>query len=85
MGRPLRRRASCLLARMAHQTDVHIVHQAFEPQEPAEKVVDPACGMEIERRAARHMVFREDRTFYFCSRECKDQFLSPRARKPQAA
>lgn len=66
---------------MAHQTDVHTVKKQFRSDSPSEKVIDPFCGKELERSASRHMVFRPDRTIYFCSRDCKDRFMSPEARK----
>jgi YHS domain-containing protein len=72
---------------MAHQTDVHRVGQTFTSENAGEKVTDPVCGMEIERRASRHMAFRSGDAFYFCSRECKDRFLDPafsRTRKQAA-
>lgn len=69
---------------MAHQTDVHTVHQNFEPENPHEKVQDPYCGKELEKRASKFMVFRESGTYYFCSRDCEDGFLKP-ATSGQAA
>lgn len=62
---------------MAHQTDVHIVKQTFEPENPGETVVDPACGKAIERRASRHMLFKGDEAIYFCSLECEQRYLDP--------
>lgn len=70
---------------MAHQTNVHIVHQNFQPENPSEKVVDPVCGMEMNERESKHMVFRKEATFFFCSRECKDKFIDPTFKKKEAA
>jgi YHS domain-containing protein len=65
------------LPEMAHQTNVHTVHQTFEPTDPQQKVKDPVCGKDIERRASKNMVFRGDKTHYFCSRACEEEFLNP--------
>jgi YHS domain-containing protein len=70
---------------MAHQTDVHTVQQSFSSEDPSARVKDPVCGMELERRSVRHMVFRPDATHYFCSRACKEQFLSPRFGRQKTA
>lgn len=68
---------------MAHQTNVHVIHRSFEPENPSEKVSDPVCGTELARRHARHMLFRTGETLYFCSQGCRDKFLDPRyQRKP---
>jgi len=66
---------------MAHQTDLHIVHRSFEPENPSEKVIDPVCGTELERRYARHVLFRTQETIYFCSPKCRDIFLDPLFKK----
>ena len=70
---------------MAHQTNVHAVKQQISPEEPKAKATDPVCGMEIERRSSRHMVFRGEDTFYFCSRQCKETFVSPEFWRKRAA
>jgi YHS domain-containing protein len=62
---------------MAHQTEVHVIHAEFKPENPAEKVTDPVCGTTVARHAAKHVVFRADQTVYFCSRACKERFLDP--------
>ncbi len=35
---------------------------------------DPVCAMVINPTRARAKVTREDRTYYFCSRNCRDRF-----------
>lgn len=69
---------------MAHQTDIHVVHQEFKSPGPPEMVVDPVCGMELERQASKHVVFRAENPIYFCSRECRDRFLDPKRRDKAA-
>ncbi len=77
---------------MAHQTNVHVIHRSFNltgsPQggsdEFPEKVTDPVCGQELERRGSRHVLFRNDHTFYFCSTGCKDKFMDPTFKKNAA-
>lgn len=39
-------------------------------------VKDPVCGMTIEESDAAATSEHEGRTFYFCSRDCKDEFDS---------
>ncbi len=63
---------------MAHQTDVHVVHRDFEWKEPEEQVVDPVCGMKLERKEAKHVLFRGEEAVYFCSRECREKYLNPK-------
>jgi len=65
------------LGRMAHQTDVHVVHQNFRADGSSVKVIDPMCGRVIDSKDSRHIVFRPDETHYFCSTQCKDKFLDP--------
>lgn len=71
---------------MAHQTNVHHVRESFKSANPAEKVVDPVCGKEMEEQACRHMLFRKEVVYFFCSNECKEKFIAPSfGRKKQAA
>lgn len=37
-------------------------------------VKDPVCGMELEQAQAAGMSMHEGQTYYFCSKDCKDQF-----------
>ena len=69
---------------MAHQTDVHTVHQSFKSENPSEKVIDPVCGMELERQNSKNMLFRGTDTIYFCSRQCEEKYLDPKYKKTQA-
>ena len=38
------------------------------------KVKDPVCGMEFEKFEAQAEFEIEDKDFYFCSKECRDEF-----------
>jgi Cu+-exporting ATPase len=40
-------------------------------------VRDPVCGMEVVPQNAATSAVRNGETFYFCSRHCRDEFLSP--------
>jgi YHS domain-containing protein len=60
---------------------MHIVKKTFKPEHPEEEVTDPVCGMKLERRASKHILFRPDETVYFCSKECKQRFLDPTFRR----
>lgn len=35
---------------------------------------DPVCGMEIEEADAVGSVEYEDKTYYFCSEDCREEF-----------
>lgn len=40
----------------------------------AEKVVDPVCGMQIDKDEAVASLEHMGKTFYFCAEGCKKQF-----------
>jgi len=40
----------------------------------SEKVLDPVCGMEIDKDEAVATFEHEGETFYFCAEGCKKQF-----------
>ncbi len=48
-------------------------------------VTDPVCGSPLERKSARHVLFRENATFYFCSKDCQQRFLNPTSKKRAAS
>jgi YHS domain-containing protein len=37
-------------------------------------VKDPVCGMDVDEKKAMYRSERDGRTYYFCSRRCKDTF-----------
>ena len=36
--------------------------------------IDPVCGMEVDELTAKNKVLHEGTTYYFCSKDCKDEF-----------
>ena len=44
-------------------------------------VLDPICGMEFDPQNAAASAVRNGETFYFCSKHCRDKFLSPSTSK----
>jgi Cu+-exporting ATPase len=36
--------------------------------------IDPVCGMEVDERTTKDKASHEDTTYYFCSKDCKDEF-----------
>jgi Cu+-exporting ATPase len=40
--------------------------------------IDPICGMTVDEATALH-ANREDETFYFCSEQCRQKFLTTSA------
>jgi YHS domain-containing protein len=60
---------------MAHRTNVIQVMNRFETtQDPKKTSVDPVCKMEVARASAKHILYRHDKTYYFCSKECQNKF-----------
>jgi len=40
--------------------------------------IDPVCGMEVDESTTKEKGMHEGTTYYFCSKECKDEFeVSP--------
>lgn len=37
--------------------------------------IDPVCGMEVDEGAAPAKTEHEGETYYFCSEECRTEFL----------
>lgn len=44
---------------------------------------DPICGMYVDERSAELTLSRENRTYYFCSGTCRDEFAAPERRLAQ--
>jgi Cu+-exporting ATPase len=56
----------------------HAEHADHDHQAQAEKdgmVVDPVCGMKIDKEDAKATYEHNGKTFYFCMEECKDKFV----------
>ncbi len=63
---------------MALMTNVtQVVVKTFRDKGAPKKVRDPNCGAELKREEARYMLFRPGQTYYFCSRECREEYLRP--------
>ncbi len=37
--------------------------------------IDPVCGMEVNERTAPARQEHKGKTYYFCSEDCRDQFV----------
>ncbi len=42
--------------------------------------IDPVCGMTVDEKTARFTAEYEGKTYYFCAKGCRDEFLA----NPQA-
>lgn len=38
--------------------------------------IDPVCGMEVDERTSKDKHTFEGTTYFFCSSDCKDEFVS---------
>jgi Cu+-exporting ATPase len=38
--------------------------------------IDPVCGMEVDERTAKEKTIHEGTTYYFCSKDCREEFLA---------
>ena len=36
--------------------------------------IDPVCGMEVDERTTTEKAMHQGTTYYFCSKDCKDEF-----------
>jgi YHS domain-containing protein len=36
--------------------------------------IDPVCGMEVDERTANEKATEQGQTYYFCSKECREEF-----------
>ena len=75
---------------MAHRSNVIQVHENIESalksvEADGSVVTDPVCGRQLERKSARHVLFRENATWYFCSKDCQQGFLNPASKKKAAS
>lgn len=70
---------------MAHQTNVIQVGRNIQTADEPKDVIDPVCGMKVDRKTCRHMLFRPEDTFYFCSKECQQKFMSRGFKAPEKA
>ncbi len=73
----------------AHTEHEHVAGNAHIEQAHAEQAghdhnvhsedeglaVDPVCGMKVKKEDAKFTHVHNDKTYYFCSEECKDKFV----------
>jgi Cu+-exporting ATPase len=57
-------------------TDTYLQLQVVDQYQQENMVVDPVCGMRINRADAEATVEYEGRTYYFCVEQCRQKFLS---------
>ena len=38
--------------------------------------IDPVCGMEVDERTSKEKETYQGSTYYFCSQDCKDEFVA---------
>jgi YHS domain-containing protein len=57
-------------------TDTYLRIQVIEQYQQSSMVVDPVCGMRINRADAEATVDYSGRTYYFCVDQCRQKFLS---------
>ncbi len=61
-------------AEHAHDADhAHAVEHAHAEEDGM--TVDPVCGMKIKKEDAKFTLVHNDKTYYFCTEECKDKFV----------
>jgi YHS domain-containing protein len=36
--------------------------------------IDPVCGMEVDEQTTKDKAMHEGETYYFCSKDCRDEF-----------
>ena len=68
--------ASWLDAKLLGFTDTYLRLQVIEQYQQDNIVVDPVCGMRINRADAEATVEYEGRIYYFCVEQCRQKFLS---------
>ncbi|MGB6864611.1 MAG: YHS domain-containing protein [Candidatus Aminicenantaceae bacterium] len=65
-------------AEHAHAEHAHAEHAVHDHQAHAEEngmAVDPVCGMKLKKEDAKFTHVHNDKTYYFCTEECKDKFV----------
>ncbi len=67
--------ATWLDAKLLGFTDTYLRLQVIEQYQQDNMVVDPVCGMRINRADAEAPVEYEGRTYYFCVEQCRQKFL----------
>jgi len=68
--------ASWVDAKLLGFTDAYLRVQVSEQYQQTNMVVDPVCGMRINRADAEAAAEYEGRRYYFCVEQCRQKFLS---------
>jgi len=58
-----------------HSAAAHPVHHGLSKSAATDRVEDPVCGMMIDPATSQHQADREGKTYYFCSNECRAEFI----------
>lgn len=69
---------------MAHRSEITPVQADLRSERSTIKVNDPTCGMSLNPAEARHVLYRPEDTYYFCSKDCLQEFISPKMKKKSA-
>jgi YHS domain-containing protein len=59
---------------MAHRSDVIQIPKDFSVEEHLEMTEDRCCGKKLTKKEARHVMFLEDDTLYFCTKDCLEKY-----------
>ena len=51
-------------------------HGCHHENAPADRAVDPVCGMTVDPHTAEHRADHHGHTYYFCSADCRTKFIS---------
>src|SRR5207244_11362940 len=65
---------------VARLKDMARAHDHYSHGAPANRVIDPVCGMTLAPHLAEHRAQHRGRTFYFCSAGCARKFAADPAR-----
>lgn len=68
--------ASWVNAKLLEFTDTYLRVQVSEQYQQSNVIVDPVCGMRINRADAEATAEYEGRTYYFCVEQCRQKFVS---------
>lgn len=55
-------------------TEANVAEGVMALAQSAEKLIDPVCGMAVTKETAAGTYVYQGKTYYFCSKTCKDNF-----------
>jgi YHS domain-containing protein len=70
---------------MAHRSNIIQVNKNPDSNTSPDTITDPVCGMKLPKKEAKSVLFRPDQTYYFCSKDCQNQFLYPKKTQKKAS